>query len=73
MKGLVRKGPVKCKGLGHEFLARPALTQNQHRMRALSRLGDNAVKLFHLRRAPDDIAKALARLNGFAQHAVLGL
>ena len=58
-------------GLRHQFLARAAFAKNQHRMRALSGFGDDAIELFHVGSAADHIAKALARFAGFAQHAVL--
>src|SRR5712671_2110369 len=59
--------------LGHQFLAGAALTENQDGMRALAGLGDNSVEFFHFGRSPDDIAEALARLEGLAENAIFRL
>ena len=39
-------------------------------MRALGRLRDNSIELFHLGCATDDIAEPLTRFDSLAQHAV---
>ena len=68
---LVAEDARKVDGLGDQFLARAAFAENEHGMRALSGFGDDAVELFHIGRAPDEVAEALARLDGLAQDAVL--
>ena len=59
-------------GARHHFLAGSAFAEDQHRMRALCRLSDNAVELFHLRGAADNTAKSLLGLDLFPQHPVFG-
>ena len=70
---LVAENAGEVNRLRDQLLACAAFAQNQHRMHALSGFRDDAVKLLHLRRAPDDVAEPLPRLDGFAQHAVLRL
>ena len=70
---LVAEDAGEVNRLRHQLLARAAFAQNQHRMRALCGFPDDAVELFHLRRAPDDVAEPLPRFNGFPQHPVLRL
>jgi hypothetical protein len=69
-KGLVAVRPGVVNRARHQLLAGAALAQNQHRVRAVRRLGDDAIKLLHLRRAANDRAEALLGLDLLAQDAV---
>ncbi len=62
-------GAIGMNRARHQLLAHAALSQDQHRVRALRHLGQNAVELVHLRAAADHVAQALGRAQGFAQPA----
>ena len=69
---LVVEWPGVMNRASYHFLAGTALAQNQHWVRTVGGLGDDAVELFHFRSATDDAAVALFRLELLAQHAVFG-
>ena len=54
-------GTVGVNGAGDKFLAHAAFSEDQHRMRALGDLGQNAVQLVHLRAAADHVTQPLGQ------------
>ena len=59
-------------GARDQLFTGSTLAQNQHRMRAVRRLGDDAIQLFHLRRSAHDAPETLLRFDLFAQDPVFG-
>ena len=70
---LVAERSREMDGPGHHFLAGSAFSQDQHRMGAVRRLGDDSIQFLHFRRATDDAAESLLRFDLLAQNAVLAL
>jgi hypothetical protein len=60
-------------GTGDHLLASATLAENQHRVSTLRCLTDDAVEPIHLRRTPDDFAKALIGLNPLTQAPMFDL
>jgi hypothetical protein len=59
-------GTIGVNGARNQLFAYAALAQDQHRMRALRDLGQDAIELVHLRAAADHVAQALSRAQRFA-------
>ena len=60
-KRFFRVGPEAVNGARHQFLAGAALSENQDRVIGVRNLGEDAVKLFHLRRAANHLAHSFLR------------
>ena len=72
-EGLGVKWPREMNCPRHHFLTGSALSQDQHRMIAVRRLGDDAIKLLHLRRAAHDASESLFRLDLLPQQTIFAL
>ena len=69
-KGLVLARPGKMDRARHQFLARPALAENQHRIGVLRHFLDQLVHPLHPRGHPDQPAKSRPAAQLLAQQAV---